>query len=410
MALKTEAKHPGEGVQSLAPGDRSKDNHTVVSGQNLVAGEVCALILAAVAAADGGNTGDGTMGAVTISPDVEIGDYTLSITGLGATLVAASDADVGNTGDGTMDAAPTVGSQGEVGDYILTCLNTGPGVAASGTGAADAGAHSGVGNTGNGTITASPATGANAKVGTYRAICVGVAANLGEFLITDPDGIELGTALVATEFSVGAHVTFTIADGGTDFDEGDVFTIVVAGANSGTFSVISPSGFSLPDAVVAVAYDTDHVDFTIADGATDFAVDDFFTVTVTQVDAPVFSLETPSGVLLAAGIVAVAYSGDHLNFTLADGATDFAVADFFLITVTEGNVETLDPDEDDGAQIAAAISWDNVDASSAAKLGTFVVRDAEYRLAALTWSHVGITQAEQDVAVAQLRERGIILR
>ena len=316
MTVLTEAKHAGEGCQGLAAGDRSKDNLTVVSGQNLVAGEVCAILLSAAAVADGGNTGDGTIGAITIGEDVELGDYILELTG------------------------------------------TGPGVAATGTGAADANAHSGVGNTGDGTITASPATGANAQVGTYRMICIGVDANLGEFEVVAPDGTVLGTALVATAFSVGTHITFTIADGATDFDEGDAFTVVVAAANSGTFTVKTPSGIDLSDL----------------------------------------------------GTVAVAYASDHLNFTVADGATDFAVADKFTLTVTEGSAETFDPDEDDGAQIAAAIAWDNYDASSAAISGAFVTRDAVYRDAALTWSHVGITAAQKAAAKAQMKERGIILR
>ena len=309
MTVKTEGKHPGEGCQSLASGDRSVDTLTVASGQNIVAGEVCAILLAAAAAADGGNTGDGTIGAITIGADAQVGDYVLELTG------------------------------------------TGPGVAAAGTGAAVAG------NTGDGTITAAPATGANAKVGTYMITCIGGDTDAGEFQVEDPDGIVLGVAVVGSAFSTGTHVTFTIADGATDFDEGDAFTITVAAANSGTFT-----------------------------------------------------LKTPDGIDLDTGTVAVAYTSDHLNFTLADGATDFIVGDTFTLTVSEGSVETLDPDEDDGAQVAACIAWDNYDASSAAMSGAFVVRDAVYRTDALTWSHSGITAAEKAVATAQLKERGIILR
>lgn len=95
---------------------------------------------------------------------------------------------------------------------------------AAATGAAVAG------NTGNGTITASPTVGAAAKVGTYRLVCIEPATNVGKFQVEDPDGIVIGVATVAVEFTT--HLTFTIADGATDFVSGDSFTIVVA-AGSG---------------------------------------------------------------------------------------------------------------------------------------------------------------------------------
>lgn len=86
------------------------------------------------------------------------------------------------------------------------------------------------GNTGNGTITAAPAVGQAAKPGVYRVVCIEPATNGGKFSVEDPDGILVGIAAVGTEFT--AHLTFTIADGATDFVAGDAFTITVA-AGSG---------------------------------------------------------------------------------------------------------------------------------------------------------------------------------
>ena len=86
------------------------------------------------------------------------------------------------------------------------------------------------GNTGNGTITASPTVGAAAKPGVYRLTCIEPATDAGKFTVEDPDGILIGVATVGVQFTT--HLTFTIADGSTDFAAGDAFTITVA-AGSG---------------------------------------------------------------------------------------------------------------------------------------------------------------------------------
>lgn len=116
------------------------------------------------------------------------------------------------------------------------------------------------GNTGNGTITAAPAVGAAAKVGTYRLVCIEPATNLGKFVVEDPDGVVIGVATVGTEFTT--HLTFTIADGSTDFASGDSFTIVVA-AGSGKWVQLDLSGTTgTEDAAGILALDA-----TAPDGA-----------------------------------------------------------------------------------------------------------------------------------------------
>lgn len=97
-----------------------------------------------------------------------------------------------------------------------------------GTGAATGAAVAG--NTGNGTITASPTVGLAAKPGRYFLTCVEPVTNSGKFQVEDPDGVVIGIATVGVAFST--HLTFTIADGATDFASGDAFTIDVA-AGSG---------------------------------------------------------------------------------------------------------------------------------------------------------------------------------
>src|SRR5215813_12043137 len=82
-------------------------------------------------------------------------------------------------------------------------------------------------NTGNGVITmdAAAPVAAGAKNGVYRAVNELVATNSGEFVVYDPDGIEIGRVAVAATFS--NQIKFVIADGSTDFAIGDAFSITV---------------------------------------------------------------------------------------------------------------------------------------------------------------------------------------
>lgn len=81
------------------------------------------------------------------------------------------------------------------------------------------------GNTGNGTIGA-VTTGAGAKPGVYRVTCIEPVTNAGEFAVEDPDGINVGVAVVGVAFA--GPLGFTISAGATDFAAGDQFTITVA--------------------------------------------------------------------------------------------------------------------------------------------------------------------------------------
>jgi Bacteriophage lambda head decoration protein D len=81
------------------------------------------------------------------------------------------------------------------------------------------------GGTGNGTITAAPTVNASAQVGVYNIICILPATDSGLFAVYRPDGTLEGFATVAVEYVGG--VTFTIADGATDFALGDAFTVTV---------------------------------------------------------------------------------------------------------------------------------------------------------------------------------------
>ncbi len=83
------------------------------------------------------------------------------------------------------------------------------------------------GNTGNGVLTLEATPTANGvKEGIYKVVFIGAGTDAGNFQVEDPDGIIIGSGNVGTLFN--GVVKFTIADGTTDFVEGDIFNITVA--------------------------------------------------------------------------------------------------------------------------------------------------------------------------------------
>lgn len=144
---------------------------TILSGQTLVAGALLGVIAlgAASAVADGGNTGDGTMGAITVGEDALVGDYVLEI--------------------------------------------------------------------------------------------VEAATNAGRFSLVDPNGDRLDDGNVAAAYA-NDHLGFTLADGATDFAVGDKFTITVA-AGSGKYVLslaAADDGSKTPVAITAEACDASAAD------------------------------------------------------------------------------------------------------------------------------------------------------
>lgn len=96
-------------------------------------------------------------------------------------------------------------------------------------------------NTGNGVLSAfALAAGGPAKLGDYSVICVEVQADAGVFFIYDPDGILIGQMVVGNTFT-GGGITFAIADGSTDFALDDVFTLPVE-AGSGKLTILDKAG------------------------------------------------------------------------------------------------------------------------------------------------------------------------
>lgn len=123
-----------------------------------------------------------------------------------------------------------------------------------------------------------------------------------------------------------------------------------------------------------------------------------------------FLVTDPEGITVGVATVGTEFVGGGLTFTIAD-ATDFVSGDAFTITVAAGSGKyvAFNQDGTNGSEIAAAILYDNVDATSADVEAVAYVRDCEVNGNELTWPS-DIEAAEKTAAIAQLAALGIIVR
>jgi hypothetical protein len=135
------------------------------------------------------------------------------------------------------------------------------------------------------------------------------------------------------------------------------------------------------------------------------------TCTAAAVGGGTFTVADPKGNVL--GTVAVgATFATQVKFVIADGAPDFIVGDLFSIEVgpiSPAIVVPLNLGASDGSQNAAGILLFTTDATAGAVKTTMIAREAVLSSYGLTWP-AGITQAQQDAAVAQLGAKGIQVR
>ena len=133
-----------------------------------------------------------------------------------------------------------------------------------------------------------------------------------------------------------------------------------------------------------------------------------------------FKLTSPDGDIVEQGFIVAGAGGTfvgankrQLNFTLTEGATDFAVADAFNISVFNqlagGKTVAWDPTTFDGRDDVAGVLYDNVDASAADLAGVIVARDATVIKGSLEWA-AAITAAQKESAYRDLASRGVIAR
>ena len=128
-------------------------------------------------------------------------------------------------------------------------------------------------------------------------------------------------------------------------------------------------------------------------------------------DGGTFQVLSPKGYVLPDLTVGTAYEGGHLNLTVADGAADFAVGDTFAIEVAgDGKVVGLDPMAVDGtAEAVGIVAYDVTAPDGADTEVTAILRDAVLADHAIVWP-AGIGGAAKAAAIADLKARGILVR
>lgn len=238
--------HDGGFLVSQPFGHRHMDQG-VLTGVAGLAGMVLGLVTAALTAtssahgagAAGANTGNGTMGTVTLNTlATQIGNYALVYTDATHFTVTAPDGTSATGVNGSAFSAlgigftMTTGGTGMVaGDgFTVAVVQTVQNPTATGT--------ANGGNTGNSTMSAVTVTGYAPDVGNYRVTFIKANTNLGTFVVETPLGHVIGSGVVGTVFK-GGGVSFTIADGSSDFIEGDGFIINV-GAGTGKYRQWDP--------------------------------------------------------------------------------------------------------------------------------------------------------------------------
>lgn len=128
-------------------------------------------------------------------------------------------------------------------------------------------------------------------------------------------------------------------------------------------------------------------------------------------DAGVFQVIRPDGVLDGTGNVGAAYNGT-INFTLADGASNFVSGDRIPVTVSyPGAVEKdvpWDPDATDGAQTPTGLNLAAAEAPVGVDVELTVLRrgPAVVRREVIAWPE-GVTDAQKAAALAALEGLGI---
>jgi hypothetical protein len=299
--------------------------------------------LATIGIKNAGNTGNGTVSAVAKLADGKNlipGNYNLEATAVGTSgrVLGATTPAGTNTGAGLVSAlAIKAGVTPKVGDFLLTCKDIVSNAIAVGA-----------------TIPAGTNTGAGLV--SALAIKAGVTPKVGDFLLicTDPNANGAKSA-TSVKTGIGDGVMGAITPGAQAI-EGDYIATCIDASVSGSeiFSVFDPNGVRLEDMTVGVAYLNNHLGFTQADGAADFIVGDYITITVVIAHGSQFTLTDPDGVDIKTDIVLPGTPGGHVDvdaggitFTLTDDTPDFIAGDYFtlgIITAHGGRFTLTDPD------------------------------------------------------------------
>jgi hypothetical protein len=275
-AALTEGQHAEEFLleERDVIGRPSRENVTVLSGQNLKAGAVIGRVklgIGRVSIPVVVGTGTGTATLVFAGPEVEVGNYVLTCTAAVAhggvfSLTTPSGKALppftmtpgsGNTTAYTsrhINFSITDATDFIVGDaFTFIVSTTAPTV---------------IGGTGTGVMTAL-SLGPEAKPGRYLVINRVVVANGGDFEVIAPDGASIGRFIWANAGSTAAftsrQVNFTLSDA-TDYIAGNFFDIAVFN-NLALGKVVAWDPLTFDGRHVAAGVLTDNIDASTADTA-----------------------------------------------------------------------------------------------------------------------------------------------
>ncbi|WP_417842988.1 head decoration protein [Thalassospira sp.] len=133
---------------------------------------------------------------------------------------------------------------------------------------------------------------------------------------------------------------------------------------------------------------------------------------LTALDATHFSVTTPNGNNLKNAVVGTEYASTHLSgFTITAGGTAFEAGDILTVTVAAGTGDfvALDPAKDDGSQIAKAILFSGQNAKDSAQKAVLVTRLATVDGNRLIWPE-GITADQKTAAIASLATNHLLVK
>lgn len=244
-ATATEGQHAGEFLleERMEVGRPSRENITVLSGQNLKAGAVIGRVRLGIGRVSiptvVGGAGNGTVNTVFAGPEVEIGNYLLSL------VTGVADGGVWSLTTPSGKALPNLTmTPGAGGSTVYTSRHinftivdgsTDFSGAATFTFVVSTTAPTVIGGTGTGVMTAL-SLGPDAKPGRYQVINRVVIANGGDFEVIGPDGTSVGRFNWANSGSTAAftsrQVNFTLSDA-TDYIANNYFDIAVFNQLSG---------------------------------------------------------------------------------------------------------------------------------------------------------------------------------
>lgn len=228
-----------------------------------------------------------------------------------------------------------------------------------------------------------------ANVLTVTAVSSGTLA-IGQYI--SGSSVTAGSQIIAFGTGTGGTGTYTVSENSTAAST----TITATAALAIPFAINGAS----KGAMGAI---------TVKDGA---KVGDYKLIITEIVSAAgAFTLFYPDGTIAGTGNVAAAFDLGGLAFTLADGSTDWLPSEGFTIRVAagDGDYVAYEAASAVGAELAAGVLMDNVNATTAAQSVVIYARDCEVHGDALTWP-TGITAGEKAAGIAQLHNLGIIVR